>query len=77
MVQCPDSDMHPLSVKMRPLVSETYRPSEFEPTDMPSGDLCDVGGADDGDESRAKKKRAKVSRENAAAASYAAMGVSD
>eukprot|EP01046_Picozoa_sp_COSAG06_P047242 COSAG06_NODE_6834_length_2752_cov_12.062571_2_plen_353_part_00 len=73
MVQCPDSDMHPLSVKMRRLVSETYRPSEFEHTDMPSGDLCDASGADDGDERRAKKKRAETSKHNAMLAAQRAM----
>jgi hypothetical protein len=74
MVQCPDSDMHAMGVKMRRLVSETYRPSEIEYTDMPSGDCCDIGGADDGDEPRAeKKRRAEWSKHNALLAAQCAM----
>ena len=60
---------------MRRLVSETYRPSEIEYVDMPSADL--IAGADTEEaDSEAKAKRAKVSRENAVAASRAAMGIS-
>ena len=75
MVQCPDSDMHSLSLKMRRLVSETYRPSEIEYVDMPSADWIPGADTEEAD-SEAKAKRAKVSRENAVAASRAAMGIS-
>ena len=73
MVQCLDSDMHALSVKMRRLVSEIYRPSEIQYTDMPSGDWCDVDGADDGGEPRAKKERSAWSKYNAQLAAQRAM----